>query len=63
MVTREEGYHGLCRLWASRDFIENSKKKRGNRGTEVAHTYGGDGHIRMAKHIVRSNSRSSIHVA
>ena len=54
MVTREDGWHGLCRYWASTKFNELSARKRSNRGYEASHTYGGDGHIRLAKRIVRS---------
>jgi hypothetical protein len=47
------GYFAMCKYWASREFIEKSKQRRQNRGNEPKHTYGGDGHIRKAKRMVR----------
>ena len=52
MVAREAGWNALCRYWASEEFKENSKQRRKNRGTGSSHTYGGDGHLRLAKRIV-----------
>jgi len=52
MKNNEPGYFALCKYWASSEFIEMSKKQRLNRGNEPKHTYGADGHIRMAKRIV-----------
>ena len=60
MTNREEGYAGLCKLWASEEFKSKSMKHRTNRGTEALHTYGGDGHIRLQKRIVSKISFKSI---
>jgi hypothetical protein len=47
------GYFALCKYWASREFIKMSKKQRQNRDHEPKHTYGTDGHIRIAIKMVR----------
>jgi hypothetical protein len=52
MATREEAYHALCHYWTTDEFKSISQRNRGNRGTESYHTYGGDGHFRLAKRIV-----------
>ena len=45
-------YFALCKLWASPEFRLVSEKARLCRGTEPKHTYGADGHVRLAKRIV-----------
>jgi hypothetical protein len=52
MATRSEGYHALCRWWASLEFSAISERNRGNCGTESFHNYGGNGHVRLAKQMV-----------
>lgn len=52
MEEQQEAYKALCRLWASEEWIERSKSKRGNRGKEPGHNYGGDGHLRKARRMV-----------
>ncbi|PUZ61093.1 hypothetical protein GQ55_4G243900 [Panicum hallii var. hallii] len=49
MATREEAYHALCHYWTTDEFKSISQRNRGNCGTESYHTYGGDGHFRLAK--------------
>jgi hypothetical protein len=53
MQNNLSGYFALYKYWASREFIEMSKKKRQNRGHKPKHTYGTDGHIRKAIKMVR----------
>ena len=52
MATREEAWHALCHYWSTDEFKNTSQRNRGNRGSESYHTYGGDGHLRLAKHII-----------
>ena len=64
LADRPEAYRTLCQVWASSEWIEKSKKHRHRRAitsgdddeegdeVQVTHTYGGDGHIRMAKRMV-----------
>jgi len=49
MRSRQEGWYGLCRCWASPEFKAISVRNRRCRGNQIVHTYGADGHIRMAK--------------
>ena len=53
MANHVEGYHALCRLWASLGFVALSDKQSQSQGHEAKHTYGGDGHFRKAKQMVR----------
>jgi hypothetical protein len=49
---RPEAYQALCKLWASSEYIAKSEKNRQCRGSSEGHTYGPDGHIRLAKCMV-----------
>jgi hypothetical protein len=46
-------YQALCKLWASPEFIAKSKRARECRQYIGGHAYGLDGHIYLAKHMVR----------
>ena len=52
MRSRQEGWYGLCRWWASPEFKAIFVRNRRCRGNQIVHTYGADGHIRMAKRMV-----------
>ena len=42
----------LAREWSSLEWIEKSKGRRGNRGTDPGHKFGGDGHAGLEKRMV-----------
>jgi hypothetical protein len=61
MEHQPHAYRALCEVWASQDWIAKSNKNRHRRRHQqdkdedeviVSHTYGADGHIRLAKRIV-----------
>lgn len=51
----DDAYAALCAWWASDEFQQASNSKRVNReaGGPVLHSYGADGHIRLAKRMVK----------
>jgi hypothetical protein len=58
---RSQAYKALCEIWALQEWIEKSNRNRhrqcnqqGGDNDEVVvnHTYGVDGHIRLAKRMV-----------
>jgi hypothetical protein len=53
LLDHPEAYRALCKLWASKDFINESKKGRQCRDSGGGHTYGQNGHIHLSKHMVR----------
>jgi hypothetical protein len=50
---RPKAYWALCKLWSSPEFITKSKRARQCRGSTGGHTFGPDGHICLAKCMVR----------
>jgi hypothetical protein len=61
MEHRLQAYKALCEIWPSLGWIENSNKNRHKQRHQqdgddddivVYHTYGANGHIRLAKRMV-----------
>jgi hypothetical protein len=61
MEHRPQAYKALCEIWASPEWIEKSNRNRHRQRHQqdkdddevvVNHTYGADGHIRLAKQMV-----------
>jgi hypothetical protein len=61
MEHRSHSYKALCEIWASPEWIEKSNRNRHRQSHQqdedddevvVNHTYGADGHIRLAKRMV-----------
>jgi hypothetical protein len=50
-----DAWRALCAYWASPSFVEKSRMKRANRqaGPRVTQRYGADGHLRLARRMVR----------
>jgi hypothetical protein len=54
-------YLEFCKYWSSPEFKVKSEKKRHNRGNDLKHRYGDDGHIRKSQHMVRFRGSSAIY--
>jgi hypothetical protein len=50
---RKPVYEEFYKFWSSPEFKAKSEKKRQNRGNDLKHRYGVDGHIRKGQHMVR----------
>jgi hypothetical protein len=50
---RKPVYEEFCKLWSSPEFKAKSEKKRHNRGNDLKHRYGADGHIWKGQCMVR----------
>jgi hypothetical protein len=50
-----DAWRALCAYWASPSFVKKSRMKRANRqaGPRVTQRYGADGHLRLARRMVR----------
>lgn len=52
MASNEAGWRAVCKYWATDGFKGVSLRNSSNRGHDVHHRYGGDGHVRLAKRMV-----------
>jgi hypothetical protein len=59
---RREVYLELCKYWSSPEFKAKSEKKRMNRGNDLKHRYGADGHIGKSQCMVRFRGPSVIYM-
>jgi hypothetical protein len=50
---RKPVYEEFYKLWYSPEFKAKSLKKRQNRGNNLKHKYGADGHIQKGQRMVR----------
>ncbi|KAL5647873.1 hypothetical protein ACJX0J_042228, partial [Zea mays] len=55
MASNEAGWRAVCKYWATNGFKGVSLRNSSNRGHDVHHRYGGDGHVRLAKRMEASS--------